>query len=138
MKPFFILDTNKPFEETCSDLQAAVTTHDFGLLAVHDLAATLRSKKIGFGENCRVFEVCNPQQAAKVLQLDMSLSTLLPCRISVYTESGQTKIGMVKPVDMLQDLSGFPELNEIAQEVDSALTALILEAASSASVCSTR
>jgi uncharacterized protein (DUF302 family) len=87
MKPFFILDTPKSFETACSDLMAAVASHDFGLLAIHDLATTLRSKNINFQENCRVFEVCNPQQAAKVLKTDMSLNMVLPCRISVYTEA---------------------------------------------------
>jgi uncharacterized protein (DUF302 family) len=133
MKPFFILDTSKSFEEACSDLKAAVASHDFGLLAVHDLAATLRSKNINFQENCRVFEVCNPQQAAKVLKTDMSLNMALPCRISVYTEAGQTKIGMVRPADMLRDLSGFQALMNVAHEVDSSMTAMILEAASPAS-----
>jgi uncharacterized protein (DUF302 family) len=137
MTPFFVLDTAKPFEEACSDLKAAVANHDFGLLAVHDLAATLRSNKINFLENCRVFEVCNPQQAAKVLQIDLSLNMTLPCRISVYTEAGQTRIGMIRPVDMLKELSGFPDLMEIAQEVDASMKDLILEAASPASVCST-
>ena len=133
MKPFFILDTSKSFEEACSDLKAAVASHDFGLLAVHDLAAALRSKNINFQENCRVFEVCNPQQAAKVLKTDMSLNMALPCRISVYTEAGQTKIGMIRPADMLRDLSGFPALMNVAHEVDSSMTAMILEAASPAS-----
>ena len=136
MKPFFILDTTKSFEEACSDLKTAVASHDFGLLAVHDLAATLRSKNINFRENCRVFEVCNPQQAAKVLKTDMSLNMVLPCRISVYTEAGQTRIGMMRPADMLTDLSGFPKLMDIAHEVDSSMTAMILEAASSASATS--
>lgn len=131
MKPFFILDTSKPFEEACSDLKVAVASQNFGLLAVHDLAATLRSKNINFLENCRVFEVCNPQQAAKVLKTDMSLNMALPCRISVYTEAGQTRIGMIRPVDMLKDLSGFPELMDIAQEVDSSMRAMMLKAASS-------
>lgn len=137
MKPFYVLDTTKPFEQACSDLKTAVATHGFGLLAVHDLAATLRSKNIGFPENCRVFEVCHPQQAAKVLQLDMALSMVLPCRISVYTEVGKVRIGMLRPVELLRDLSGSPELKQVAQEVESAMKALMLEAASFASVCST-
>jgi len=64
----------------------------------------------------------------------MSLNMALPCRISVYTEAGQTRIGMIRPADLLRDLSGLPELRDIAHEVDSSMTAMILEAASSASV----
>ena len=43
-------------------------------------------------EECRVLEVCNPRQAAAVLSSDMRLNMALPCRLSVYTESGVTKI----------------------------------------------
>lgn len=59
----------------------------------------------------------------------MSLNMVLPCRISVYTEAGQTRIGMIRPADMLRDLYGFPELMDIAHEVDSSMTAMISEAA---------
>ena len=52
-----------------------------------------------------MFEVCNPGQAAKVLATDMRLNMALPCRISVYTEQGKTKIGLIKPVQMLAGLS---------------------------------
>jgi uncharacterized protein (DUF302 family) len=69
---------------------------------MHDLAESLRSKGINFTEQCRVFEVCNPQQSAKVLKSDMILNTALPCRISVYTEAGHTKIGMIRPGAMIQ------------------------------------
>jgi uncharacterized protein (DUF302 family) len=129
MNRTFVTDTQKPFEQACSDLKAAVTSHDFGILATHDLAAILRSKNIDFPESCLVFEVCNPQQAAKVLQVDMSLSMVLPCRISVYTEAGKTMIGMVRPVELLQTLSNSSELLGVAQDVDSSMTSLILEAA---------
>jgi uncharacterized protein (DUF302 family) len=134
---FYVVETAKSFEEACSDLKAAAASHGFGVLAIHDLAATLQSKHINFPESCRVFEVCNPQQAAKVLQCDMSMSMALPCRISVYTEDEKTWIGMIRPVDMLADLSASLELADVAKDVDSSLTALMTQAASCAPVCST-
>jgi uncharacterized protein (DUF302 family) len=102
MNPFFLADTIKPFEQACADLQAAVISQGFAVMAMHDLAESLRSKGINFTEQCRVFEVCNPQQSAKVLKSDMILNTALPCRISVYTEAGHTKIGMIRPGAMIQ------------------------------------
>ncbi|MCX5951587.1 MAG: DUF302 domain-containing protein, partial [Cyanobacteria bacterium] len=97
MDPFFILDTPKSFEEASVVLQEAVAEHGFGVLAVHDLGHTLRSKGQPFLEQCRIFEVCNPQQAATVLSTSMALNMALPCRISVYTEAGTTHIGMIRP-----------------------------------------
>ncbi len=92
---------------------------------MHDLAATLRSKGIEFPEQCRVFEVCNPQQAAKVLAANMTLNMALPCRISVYTQDGTTRIGMIRPEAMLSALSSDPELAEVAREVEASTMAII-------------
>jgi uncharacterized protein (DUF302 family) len=129
MDPFFIADTAKTFEQASADLQASVTAHGFGVMAMHDLGKTLRSKGIDFTEDCHVFEVCNPQQAARVLMHDMSLTTALPCRISVYTEAGQTRIGMIRPEGMLSTLSSDPELMEVARQMDASATAIIRAAA---------
>jgi uncharacterized protein (DUF302 family) len=129
MNPFFIVNTLKSFDHACSDLQVAVINHGFGVMAVHDLGETLRSKGIDFSESCRVFEVCNPQQAAAVLGRDMSLNMALPCRISVYTDAGQTRIGMIRPGEMLHVLSSDPQLLDVAQQVDASTSAMINDAA---------
>lgn len=125
---YYTVDTSKSFEQACSDLDAAVKRHGFGVLHVHDLGNTLRSKGQNFTENCRVFEVCNPAQAARVLASDMRMNMALPCRISVYTQDGQTRIGMIKPTDMLAMLSQDPALSQVAREVDDKTTQMIDEA----------
>ena len=78
---YYMVETSKPFEQAAIDLDAAVKKHGFGVLHIHDLGNTLRSKGMAFDEQCRVFEVCNPAQAAKVLAADMRLNMALPCRI---------------------------------------------------------
>lgn len=125
---YHIVDTPKSFEQACADLDAAVKRHGFGVLHVHDLGHTLRSKGQDFAEQCRVFEVCNPAQAARVLASDMQMNMALPCRISVYTEKGRTRIGMIKPTDMLALLSQDPALAQVAREVDEKTTLMINEA----------
>ena len=129
MDLFFVVDSLKSFGDACVDLEHAVAAHGFGVLAVHDLAETLRSKGLSFPQRCRVFEVCNPQQAAKVLAADMSLNMALPCRISVYTEAGQTRIGMIRPEPMLSMLSQDPELLAVAKQVEASTTEIIQAAA---------
>ena len=114
---FYIVVTEKSFEQASTDLEAAVKHHDFGVLQIHDLGTTLRSKGMEFKEECKVFEVCNPFQATRVLSTDMSLNMALPCRISVYTEAGRTKIGMIRPEQMLAALSEDRALAVVAREV---------------------
>jgi len=115
---YYITSTKKSFEQASSDLEIAVKDHKFGVLHIHDLGKTLRSKGVDFKEECRVFEVCNPQQAAKILSIDMQLNMALPCRISVYTENGVTHLGLIKPEKMLSALSNDPALIQIANEVE--------------------
>jgi uncharacterized protein (DUF302 family) len=115
---YYLVDSAKSFEQASADLDAAVKRHGFGVLHVHDLGATLRGKGFDFPEQCRVFEVCNPGQAVKVLAADMRLNMALPCRISVYTEDGVTRIGLILPVQMLASLSRDPELLKVASEVE--------------------
>ncbi len=125
---YYIVETEKPFEQACRDLDAAVKRHDFGVLHVHDLGATLRSKGIEFEEQCRVFEVCNPVQAAKVLSTDMRLNMALPCRISVFTDKGRTKIGLIKPAQMLASLSQDAALEEVSEDVERKTIQMVDEA----------
>jgi uncharacterized protein (DUF302 family) len=125
---YYIVDTDKQFEQAATDLDAAVKRHGFGVLHVHNLGDTLRNKGIPFEEQCKVFEVCNPVQAAKVLSTDMRLNMALPCRISVFTEKGQTKIGLIKPAEMLASLSGHAALTPVAEEVERKTMAMVDEA----------
>ncbi|HET9032206.1 MAG TPA: DUF302 domain-containing protein [Dokdonella sp.] len=126
---YYIAKTSKSFDKAVEDLDAAVRAHQFGVMHVHDIANTLRSKGVEFAEQCKVFEVCNPHQAARVMAADMSMNMALPCRISVYTEKGKTLIGMIRPQAMLGMLSKDPQLGAVAAEVETATIQMIDEAA---------
>jgi len=125
---YYIVESEKSFDQASEDLDAAVKEHGFGVLHIHDLGTTLRSKGIPFEEECKVFEVCNPGQAAKVLSTDMRLNMALPCRISVFTDKGKTKIGLIKPAQMLAFLSQDPALVEVSEEVEAKTIEMIDEA----------
>ena len=125
---YYTVATDKSFEQASADLDAAVKRHQFGVLHVHDLGATLRGKGIEFADQCKVFEVCSPQQAAQVMAIDLQLNMALPCRISVYAQNGKTHIGMIRPELVLAQLSDDPRLAAIAAEVERATRDMIDEA----------
>ena len=125
---YYIVESGKTFDQASADLESAVKRLGFGVLHIHDLGATLRGKGIDFKSECRVFEVCNPGQAAKVLASDMRLNMALPCRISVFTDQGKTKIGLIKPVQMLSALSKDPALLQVAREVEDKTIQMVDEA----------
>jgi uncharacterized protein (DUF302 family) len=125
---YYIVDSSKPFEQAETDLEAAVERGGFRVLHVHDLAATLRSKGVAFREECKIIEVCNASQAAKVLASDMKLNMALPCRISVFTEQGVTRIGLIRPTAMLAALSDDPMLAAVAEDVEAKTIQMVDEA----------
>lgn len=125
---YYIVETDKSFTQAAADLESAVKRLGFGVLHVHDLGAALRSKGLAFAEECEVFEVCNPSQAAKVLSSDMRLNMALPCRISVFTEQGKTKLGLIRPATMLAALSQDAALAQVAQEVEKQTIQMVDEA----------
>lgn len=125
---YYITETEKSFAEAVSDLEEAVKRNGFGVLHIHDLGTTLRSKGMEFSEQCKIFEVCNPVQATKVLSTDMRLNMAFPCRISVFTDGGTTKIGLIRPGEMLAGLSDAPALMGIAEEVEAKTKRMVDEA----------
>jgi len=129
MDPFFVVKATHGFEQASSALEAVVKSHGFGVLGIHDLGQTLRSKGVDFTEQCRIFEVCNPEQAARVMDIQMRLNMALPCRISVYTDDGQVYLGMIRPEGILVSLSGDDELKSVAREVEQIMMEIIQQAA---------
>lgn len=128
MASYYIVESAKSVDEACEALKEAVAANKFGVLHVHNLKEKMNSKGVEFAEECRVFEVCNPQKAAQVLEMDLSLNMALPCRISVYSEQGLTKVGMIRPTAMLALLSTRPEITAAAEEVE-AITIQIIDTA---------
>jgi RNA polymerase-binding transcription factor DksA/uncharacterized protein (DUF302 family) len=126
---YYIVATKKSVAEAAEALEKAVQANSFGVLHVYDLKDTLTRKGFPLAAECRIFEVCNPKQASSVLARDMRLNAALPCRISVFEEQGQTKIGTIKPSGMLGMLSADPQLGEIAASVEKSILAIIDEAA---------
>lgn len=124
------LSTEKTVSEASSALEAAIQNNHFGLMQVHNLKETMMKKGVEFARECLIFEVCQPQQAKKVLDQNMSVSTALPCRISIYEEGGKTILATLKPTTLLAMFNS-PQLEEVAQEVENTMIKIMKEASSS-------
>jgi len=59
----------------------------------------------------------------------MSISTALPCRISLYEEGGKTILATLRPTTLLA-MFNTPQLEGVAQEVEVALVKIMKDAAS--------
>jgi len=124
---YYIVDSDKSFHEATVDLEAVVPRLGFVILQVHDLGDTLRRKGIDLDEDCRVFEICNFRQTGRLLSIAMQLNLALPWRISVFTENGVTRIGLLRPPPMLAALSENAGLSPLAREIDEKMMQIVDE-----------
>jgi uncharacterized protein (DUF302 family) len=115
-----VLMSNKTVTEIAQAFPEVCARRQFGVLGTIDLRQKLNDKGLSFDRECLIFEVCNPQQAKKVLDANIALSTALPCRISVYQEGGKSRIATLKPTALLA-LFPHPELAPVAREVERAI-----------------
>jgi uncharacterized protein (DUF302 family) len=119
--------SSKSVDELTKALEKAVVEHGFGVLGVHDLQAKLAAKQVPLDHVCKVFEVCNPQQAKVVLDRDLSISTALPCRIALYDAGDELELATIEPTELLA-MFRQPELEQVARDVEGTLRH-IMEAA---------
>jgi uncharacterized protein (DUF302 family) len=127
-KMLYRIESRKSLSEVARDLEAAAQKYKFGVLAVHDLKAKMKEKGVDFDRDCLIYEVCNPQQAKKVLEANAEISTVLPCRISVYKTGDACTLATLRPTALLE-MFQTPGLRAVAEEVEEIIVKIMQEAA---------
>jgi len=122
------VDSKRTVDEIATALPAVVAKHKFGIIGTHDLKKKMNEKGVAFDRECRVFDICNPNKAKNILERSMSISTVLPCRVSVYQDGDGSKLAMVAPTTLL-GMFDVPELKSEAEEVERELLAILREVA---------
>src|SRR5690606_36492035 len=113
----YTVETEKGRDEAVQALAENLQAEKFGILWNFDLTAKLQEKGTDLDTPFTIHEVCNPQEANRVLSEDLMVGYFLPCKIVVYEEEGTTKIGMPKPsalIDMVQNES----IKQIALDIE--------------------
>ena len=121
----YIEISNKSVQEVVDNLKGVASKYKYGIQHIHNVTETLKSKGINLGNECQIVDICNPIIAQKFLSEDMSFSIIMPCKISVYSQDGETMIAMNSLVQLVDDIN--PDLIELAQEVQEQLLEIIDE-----------
>lgn len=97
-------------------VESALKAEGFGVLTEIDVAATLKAKLSLEHAPYLILGACNPQLAARALEIDPSIGALLPCNV-VLRESDRpgTVVEIVDPIAAL-GVSGSTDLAPIAAE----------------------
>ena len=108
---------NLSFEQATEAVTQALAKEGFGVLTEIDVAATLK-KKLGIERPpYKILGACNPQFAARALEMEPQIGALLPCNVVVRQGAdGKTVVEFMDPNAVL-GLVGRPEVAPIAAEV---------------------
>lgn len=122
------IQSTRPLDEIERELQESAARHKFGVIATHDLQQIMSKKGVDLAMECRIYEVCNPFQAKKVLEADPSISAALPCRISIYGSVGHHTLATMRPTEMMKGFAD-PAIEQVAREVEAVLVQMMQDAA---------
>lgn len=122
-------ESNRPVNDVELSLQKAITNHNFGILGIIDLQSKMQEKNVQFDRACKIYEICNPHLARQVLEKEMNISTVLPCRISIYEEGSKTRVATALPTETLK-LFGEPSITDIAEKVEKDIKEMVDDAIS--------
>ena len=112
--------TNKSLTEAISSLESNLKESGFGILWQLNFKDKLQEKGLEFKDDFVVLEVCNPKQAKEVLEENIQIGYVLPCKMVVRREGDKTYIGMTSP-EVLIGLFDGSDLKEVAKKVEESL-----------------
>ena len=105
------------FEQAVGAVTDALAKEGFGVLTEIDVAATLK-KKLGIDRPpYRILGACNPQFAAKAIEMDPQIGALLPCNVVVRQDAGGATVVEFMDPDAVLALVKQPGIGAIAAEV---------------------
>ena len=121
----YTLESKKPFEKVVAEIEENTPKHQFRVLAVHDVQATLAEKGLQRGP-LKIIEICNAKFAHQALQKDSEVALFMPCRYAVYTEGGKTIVKLGRP-SIIADIMPKAGLESLATDVETTLKQIMQE-----------
>jgi len=112
--------TDKNLNDAIESLENNLKENGFGVLWQLNFKEKLQEKGLEFKEDFVILEVCNPKQAKEVLEKNIHIGYVLPCKMVVRSENDKVYIGMTSP-EVLIGLFDSPELTEVAKSVGESL-----------------
>lgn len=119
----YTVTTKKSFDEAVKSIEGETKNAGFRVLYIHDVTETLAEKNFQI-EPFKIIEICNAKSAYTVLQADIKIGLMLPCKINVYQKDGKTYISGMRPIILSRF---FPQANlgNLPAEVDEIIRGII-------------
>lgn len=109
-----------PFGRAEAVVREALADQGFGVLTEIDVAATFKAKLGVDRPPLKILGACNPDFAHRALEVDPSVSLLLPCNVVLEADGDRTRVSIADPRALMPG----PQLAALAAEAAERLTAV--------------
>jgi uncharacterized protein (DUF302 family) len=115
------------FADAVARTREALAQQGFGVLTEIDVKATLKAKLGEDMEDYLILGACNPPLAHRAINVDRQIGLLLPCNVVVRADPTDDKSVIIEAMNpqVLVDVTGEPQLEQLAEEVTDKLQAAI-------------
>lgn len=116
------------FEEAKEKVISALQTEGFGVLTEIDIQATMKKKLDKDYLPHTILGACNPVFADKVLQIEPTISTMLPCNVTLRKlDNNDIEVATIDPSSAMTAVGNdaiLPIASEVQQKLKNVLDAL--------------
>ena len=116
------------FADAEAAIRDALGTQGFGILTEIDVAANLNAKLGTSRPPLKILGACNPHLADQALNIDPTVSLLLPCNVVLEAVAGGTRVAAADPRELMTD----PAFAKLAGDAAAQLQTAIDQLASAA------
>ncbi len=118
------------YEAAVPKVKEAFKAQGFGTLTEIDVKATLAEKTGKQVEDYIILGACNPELAARALDVDRRIGLLLPCNVVVRADGDSRTIVDALDPQVIVEVPGDPGLGPVADEAGARIRAALAELAS--------
>jgi uncharacterized protein (DUF302 family) len=84
-KHLIVFKIRKDYEVVLQEIYKMIEKISFIVLSNHNIGDIIK-KKYNYNKKLNIIEFCNPALSKQLLDINMTNSVLIPCKISIYNE----------------------------------------------------
>lgn len=93
--------TKKSLHDAKVDLIENMKSIGFGVLYELNFKEKVKEKGFEITNNFIMMDVCNPATASEILEKNIEMGYVLPCKVVIYEHDDEQFIGLMKPTVMV-------------------------------------
>jgi uncharacterized protein (DUF302 family) len=118
---FYQVSTHKPYDEVLTELEIAITEHNFRITGHSRVGKVIRDRGAKNFPEYDTIQFCNLTHAKTLLELSPHAVSYMPCNVVIYQFDGKTLL----KTHLLPENTDNAQLNHFNQKMNQQLKAIV-------------